>query len=219
MTASLNDFLFRVKNSAGSAYTISCPFAYNENYYDDSHVKSTTNPNNWANSGSNWDLKYQRIDAGHAEGGRCETSSSTALTGNGKFSASIYIHSNVNPSDGVFTLAIVNEVTSQQTELDLIVINVGDNTSKSGAPGSAFSVPTSDISNQWIDVIMTKINGRCSTAIYSGGRVIFDPQGATHGCNIADGANKFVVNSRSRGGPTPYLSSFVSVSSASWEQM
>ena len=126
MTASSPyDFQFRVKNSAGSAYTISCPFAYNENYYDSSHVKSTTNPNNLVNSGYSWDLKYQRIDAGHAEGGRCETASSIALTGNGRFSASIFIHSNVNPSDGVFSLAIVNKVTSQQTELVLLLLMLG----------------------------------------------------------------------------------------------
>ena len=137
-------------------------------------------------------------------------------TGNGIFSTSIYIHSDVAPSDGVFTLAIVNEVSDKGTELDLIVVNVDYNIAKSGKPGAAFSINLSDISLKWVDVVMTKKNNQCSTTIYSSGRVIFDPQGVTHGCNLVDGPNYFVINSRSRGGDI-YLSSFISVASASWD--
>ena len=140
------------------------------------------------------------------------------MKGNGKFTASLYIHSNVASSDGVFTLAIVNSITDKNTELDLICVNVNENTVKSGAPGAAFSMPLSDVSAQWIDIVMTKTNDRCSTTVYSGSRVIFSPQGVTHGCTIVDGANLFVVNSRARGGSF-YSSSFVSVASAGWEQI
>ena len=33
---------------------------------------------------------------------------SVILVGNGKFSSTMYIHSNVAPSDGVFTIAMLN---------------------------------------------------------------------------------------------------------------
>jgi hypothetical protein len=34
---------------------------------------------------------------------------SVILVGNGKFSSTMYIHSNVAPSDGVFTIAMLNQ--------------------------------------------------------------------------------------------------------------
>jgi hypothetical protein len=136
-------------------------------------------------------------------------------TGNGKFTASLYIHSNVASSDGVFTLALLNRDFQQSGEIDLIVVNIADNIAKSGRPGSAFSIDLASISTRWIDVVMTKSDGKCSTTVYSNGKILFDPEGATHACE--NGQNMFVVNSRSRGGPYS-LSSVVTVASASWEQ-
>ena len=139
-------------------------------------------------------------------------------TGNGKFMASLYIHSNVATSDGVFTLALLNRDFQQSGEIDLIVVNIQDNIAKSGRPGSAFSFDLNTISNRWIDVIMIKSDGRCSTSVYSDNKILFDPEGSTHACGLDEnGQNYFVVNSRSRGGPYS-SSSFVTVASASWEQ-
>jgi hypothetical protein len=139
-------------------------------------------------------------------------------TGNGKFTASLYIHSNVASSDGVFTLALLNRDFQQSGEIDLIVVNIADNIAKSGRPGSAFSIDLASISTRWIDVVMTKSDGKCSTTVYSNGKILFDPEGSTHACGLEEnGQNFFVVNSRSRGGPYS-LSSVVTVASASWEQ-
>jgi hypothetical protein len=249
-TSGGDNFQFRVKNSANNAYSIDCAFKYNENYYDNSHVLSTTQPSYWSSTGSAWDLKYDRIDEGHAVGGRCETQPSDILqgilskcnyllqsvffcccwksdfydflnnntVGNGKFTASVYIHSNVASSDGVFTLALLNRDFKQSGEIDLLVVNIQDNTIKSGRPGSAFSMDLNSMAQKWIDIVMIKNDGRCSTTVYSDGNIIFDPQGTTHGCDLEEnGQNYFVVNSRSRGGPYS-SSSFVTVSSAGWEQ-
>lgn len=207
-----SQFQFRIQNSA-----VDCAFVYNENYYDSSHVLTTTSPDYWSYTGSAWDLKYNRVDESHAVGGRCETPTSGALQGSGKFSASLYIHSSVASSDGVFTLGILNRHFDQSGEIDLIVVNINENTVKSGRPESAFSIDMGSVSNRWIDVVMTKSGDRCSTTVYSNGNVLFDPQGSTHGCGLnEDGGNYFVVNSRSRGGPYS-SSSFVTVASASWE--
>ena len=101
----------------------------------------------------------------------------------------------------------------------MIVINLADNVAKSGTPGKAFSMDLNSISLKWIDVVLTRKDGKCSTTVYSDSKVIFDPQGVTHSCGLKDDSNNFfVVNSRSKGGSV-YLSSFVTISASSWEQI
>ena len=75
------NFQFRIKNADNNAYTVDCVYTFNENYYDNSHVLTTTSPDYWSYTGSAWDLKYDRVDESHATGGRCETQSSGALQG------------------------------------------------------------------------------------------------------------------------------------------
>ena len=67
-TSTSGEFQFRVKNAANNVYNLDCFFDSQSNYYDSSHVKTTTQPYNWVLSGSSWDLKYQRIDESHADG-------------------------------------------------------------------------------------------------------------------------------------------------------
>jgi len=213
-----SNFQFRIKNAANNVYTVDCVYTFNENYYDNSHVLTTTSPDYWSFTGSAWDLKYDRIDGSHATGGRCETQTSEALQGNGKFKASVYIHSNVASSDGVFTLGLLNRNFQRSGEIDLIVVNIADNTVKSGRPESAFSIDLNSIATRWIDIEMTKSDGRCATTVYSNGNILFDPEGSTYACGLEEnGQNFFVVNSRSRGGPSS-SSSVVTVASAGWEQ-
>eukprot|EP01031_Cornospumella_fuschlensis_P025104 gene25104-30321_t len=212
------DFQVRVKNINNNAYTMSCAFLYNENFYEPGQ-KTTTLPEYWVNRGDgSFDLKFHWIDNNHSNGGRCQTSTSSALVGNGVFTTEIYIHSNAAASDGVFTVAIINSDFSQNTELDLVVVNLSENVVKSGKPFHAVSIGLDQVSQRWLSVRMVKNGDYCTTTFTSidDNRVLNNPQAAP--CTLAgDGNNFVVVNSRARSSIS-YADGTVTVRSVSWDQ-
>lgn len=161
------EFQVRLKNLNNNAYSVTCNFYYNENFFEPGQ-KTTTAPEYWVNRGDgSYDLKYHRIDNNHSNGGRCQTTTSNVLTGNGVFTTEIYIHSNVAASDGVFTVAIINSDFSQNTELDLVVVNLSDNVVKSGKPFNAVSIGLDQVSQRWLSVRMVKSGSYCTTTFTS----------------------------------------------------
>jgi hypothetical protein len=165
------DFMVNVKNSNNNAWTVGCSFVSQSNYYEPGQ-KTTTVPQNWSPSSNGYDLKFHRVDSSNSEGGRCITSPSNVFSGNGIFSADIYIHSNVPYSDGVFTVAILNLDFANNPELDLFVANVYSDTIKSGKPYKAEAVSLSKMVGRWLTVRMKKQGDSCQTDFISSGSTI-----------------------------------------------
>lgn len=212
------DFQVRVKNINNSSYEVPCSFVYNKNNYQTS-VTTTTSADYWRQvDGNKYDLRFDRVDNENAIGGRCETGLTNTFAGDGIFSSHFYVHSNVKDSSGVFTVAIFPEEFSQEKELDLIVVNVKEDTVKSGQPFEAESIPLSIFTGQWITVIMKKENGVCQSNFYSSsGQIVYATKPASD-CHTGSGNHRILINSRSRDGNC-CGNSYVTIDSVSWEQL
>lgn len=203
-------------------WTLDCRFHSQSNSYS-TGTKTTTVEDYWqpnTYSGkypTNYDLAYQRTDGTHAEGGRCQTSGTTAIAGSGTFSAEIYIHSNVRSSTGVFTIAAMPEVFDVNYELDLFVVNLADNVIKSGRPFHAQVFKMSDVEQRWITFKMIKSGDTCTTSISDSDTGAVLVRGSAGSCNLSD-KNHVVVNVRARdGGSDSSDHSFVSVRKIKWQ--
>jgi hypothetical protein len=151
-------------------------------------------------------------------GGRCETGLSDSITGDGIFTAHIYIHSNIPTSAGVFTVAMLTSPFDDNYELDLFVANLADNVLKSGQPGEAETISLNQFVQKWVTVSLKKQNGYCQTNFYlDSGTLLYATKPAGN-CNTNTGAHKIVVNVRARES-TSDVSSFLTIDSVSWEQL
>jgi hypothetical protein len=178
------------------------------------HTTTKTVAQNWvARSDGGYDLKYNRLDSTHAEGGRCETAKSSSISGGATFEASIYIHSNVAPNTGVFTIGALPIPFNRSNELDLIVVNVDKGQMKSGAPGKAKSFPISGNDKKWIRVKMVRQGNSCSTTISAEANNAILHESSSE-CKLQS-SNQVVINSRARDG-SDSGDSFVSIKSVSW---
>lgn len=129
-------------------------------------VTTVTTADNWVPAyGNVWDLKYERTSATTANGGRCSTGMLSQLSGDGTFKARINIHSSVPAGSGVFTIGLMPSPYQEEYELDLVVVNVEGGQMHSGRPHQGQSFNMNSYLDQWIDIIMVKNGGRCSTTI------------------------------------------------------
>jgi hypothetical protein len=151
-------------------------------------------------------------------GGRCETAFSDTIYGDGIFTAKIYIHSNVPSSAGVFTVAMMTDPFSQETELDLFVANLAYNELKTGQPGEAAAVPMNILEGQWVTVSMTKKNGSCQTNFYTNSGYLLYATGYMANCYTDGVPHQIVVNSRARE-LVSMDESFISIDSITWQQI
>lgn len=158
-------------------------------------------------------LRFERVDATHAHGGRCVTADTPRLTGDGTLSARMYVHSNVPTSDGVYTVAIMETPFSKDTELDLFVVNLADDVVKVGKPGESLPLSLSSIVKRWIEVVMTKKGSQCTFVVKRDGQSTIHV--GTGPCTPGKVQNHIVVNSRARDGGHSG-SSFVDVAWVKW---
>ena len=103
MVVRLLSFLFLLRECAATFLalvndqSVSCEYTQNSNGYG-SNTWTTTSPDSWvANSYSgkyptNYDLSYERGSTTTATGGRCETAMFPTVSGDGVFTATIYLH-------------------------------------------------------------------------------------------------------------------------------
>ena len=189
-----------------------------KNAYGTSTTTETTSPE-WGcgtpqNCADNqFQLRFERVDATHAHGGRCVTADTPALTGDGTFSARIYVHSNVPGSDGVYTVALMETPFSKATELDLFVVNLADDVVKLGKPGASLPLSLSQIQKRWVEVVMKKKGTQCTFDVRRDGQ--FTLHVGTGACTPGKVANHVVVNSRARDGGHAG-SSFVDIAEVKW---
>ncbi|MCD9026600.1 hypothetical protein LDO26_00010 [Luteimonas sp. BDR2-5] len=217
-------FQVRIKNLQQAAYNISCKEATGRTNWYSTGTLTTTTDSRWqcANSAdceaNIWRLRFHRNSANSAEGGRCETGYTSTLTGDGIFTARLYIHSNVLQSDGVFTIAIMPPVFTTEEELDLLVINVREGEVVSGTPFNGLSIPINQISQRWLNVQMTKFGQSCYVQITPDASSTPIVSGGPNYCNFNPDQNRIVINSRARNGGS-YKDSFVTISRVSWEAL
>lgn len=198
-------------------------FHSQSNHYG-TNTKSATKSDLWLQNTyagkhpTNYDLMYQRIDSTNAEGGRCQTSSTSTIGGSGTFEAEIYIHSDVRGSTGVFTIAAMPEKFDSTYELDLFVINLADDVMKSGRPQHTQVFKISDYEKKWVKVTMVKSGSYCSTSITNvGSGIVLAVTSGSVSCNLSTGPNHVVVNVRARdGGSDDSDHSFVSIRKITW---
>ena len=214
------NFKIKIKNAAAnSSYSISCINNSNASntYRTDTNTNSRADlfkcEDEKACNSNTYSLKFDRIDKEHASSGRCESAETPTLSGDGTFSATMYIHSNVQESDGVFTIAMEPEAFNTKEELDLIVVNVSEGVAKSGSPSKAPSVSLKSLSGRWIKVIMNKNGHRCTTRIERKGESSLS-LGENY-CNSNPKQNKIVINSRARAFSS-MKSSSIEVANVSW---
>ncbi|CAN5314177.1 hypothetical protein BH11MYX1_BH11MYX1_43160 [soil metagenome] len=212
-------FMAKLKNAAGNQYEVTCAEQLGAPNYYGSDTKTTTTTDTWGcgtaeNCQANqFQLRFARIDATHANGGRCITSDTAALTGDGTFSARIYIHSNVPSSDGVFTVALMATPFDVNQELDLFVANVQTGLLKAGKPFQALQVDLAAVTTRWIDVVMTKTGTSCVVDIARDNASTLHLGTGT--CTPNPEAAHIVVNARARDDSSA-TSSFVDIAEVKW---
>ena len=155
----------------------------------------------WACEGAScgrneWSLAYKRTGKQAAEAGRCSTSVSKLVSGNGRFSARIYLHKSIQRSSGVYTIAILPDPFDKKEELDLVVINLSDNRVNFGTPSRSTSIEMDRIIDKWLTVSMRKRGKKCRLTIKPEKGDIIDL--GTIYCNTNNKSNKIVVNARAR---------------------
>jgi hypothetical protein len=212
-------FEVTLKNANKNQYTITCTEQIGATNYYGSDTKTTTATEQWgcgtaqSCQDNQFQLRFARIDATHAIGGRCITADTSTLTGDGTFSARVYIHSNVADSDGVFTVAIMTTPFDVDNELDLFVVNVAKGIMKSGKPFHALQVSLSDVEKRWIEVVMTKSGTQCKVDVRRDGQSTLHLGTGT--CTPGTTANHVVVNSRARDNASN-TSSFIDIAEVKW---
>lgn len=206
------------------------------NTYETNTVTTWTKENfTGSPDGRYFDLKFNRLNATQANGGRCNGPSSGAISGDGTFSTRIYIHTAVRGSDGVFTVAMMTKSFSQETELDLFVANLpgadGTRLVKFGNPHYSDGIPLQSIEGKWVTVAMIRRGEVCDLSLKDdNGGILYHnaalqcrmgPQNVC-GQKYSDpcGPNLIVMNSRS----LDYTSSsavpgrsFVSIANVKWQ--
>src|SRR5690606_3988329 len=100
-SARAESFDIRIKNRGNYVYQALCHERIGvENWYS-TGTKTTTTDIRWACATAGdcetntWRLQFHRNTYNTAEGGQCTTADSTHITGDGIFTARLYIHSNV----------------------------------------------------------------------------------------------------------------------------
>jgi hypothetical protein len=206
-------------NAAGNQYEVACVEQLGATNYYGSDTKTTTTTDAWGRGtaeaclANQFQLRFARIDATHAHGGRCITADTAALTGDGTFSARMYIHSNVASSDGVFTVAMMSTPFDVNEELDLFVANVQTGLLEAGKPGRALQVGLADVTTRWIDVVMTKSGTTCNVAIARDNASTLHL--GTGPCTPGTTATHLVINARARDDSSA-TSSFVDIVEVKW---
>ncbi len=196
------------------------------NAYGRSDTRTFRRPDYFARGdGDYFDLRYaRRSDSpAAADGGRCVTGAIPEITGDGTFSARLFIHPDVKNSDGVFTVAILSAAFSKTRELDLVVINLlenGRHVVKFGNPSHASSVDIELLEGRWVTVSMVRRGKFCSLSVRSDdGTELHADQHIQ--CKISEGEpdlgpNHIVINARAASDSGHDQSASVSLSGVAW---
>lgn len=230
----LGQFQTTIKETDNDVYSLSCleEVGHDGDYNSDTWTETTeaqwrcVNSQDCANN--IWKLFFDRHETNHSDpnhthvdldptdnfdfyawGGRCRTSESNQIVGNGTFTARIYIHSNVETADGVLGVGLGPSIWRPTTELDLVVLNLDPGKVKFGQYKHSMELNVAGSSSpaydsfeaEWITVEMVKTGYACTFTVRpdSGDPInvnFVTNQGRPRYCNFHSVQNLIAVNSR-----------------------
>ena len=206
---------------------LECTFERTVNAYG-TQTTTTTNSSLWHAAGSgavagSWSLSYARINEREAQGGRCVTGLTSALSGDGVLSSELYIEHGVSSGTGVFTINAEAEEFSKSTEMDLFVVNLEHgrpnrppSVIESGKPGHTTSYPTLSFEGRWLRWRMVKAGRSCNTTVVdveSGATLAVG--NTTEQCALAPKSH-LTINARGRDGSDAH-ETFVLIRNVTWQ--
>ena len=209
---------------------LECTFEKTANAYG-TQTTTTTNSSLWHATGSSgvsgaagsWSLSYARINEREAQGGRCVTGLTSALSGDGVLSSELYIDHGATSGTGVFTINAEATPFSKSTEMDLFVVNLEHgrpsrppSVIESGKPGHTTSYPTLSFEGRWLRWRMVKVGTSCNTTVVdveSGATVAVGKP--TEQCALAPQSH-LTINARGRDG-SDARETFVLIRNVTWQ--